>query len=844
MLKPTRPLYLAKTLPELSKLCTNQSYGKKLPLLYRASDKLAQNVFDGNLDLPVDEEKLYILAMRYINLINTIRVQVHDEKFFSTRFASTLRKVEEVKLEVLKSLTLRYDMLTTPNIAAGEIKSGLYDGGNAEKLNKSNIVKDNDVYISPHQLYALMNDKTIKLLIMDARPSNEYAQCALKFNNIICLPEEIIHKGLSTNTLQQKLSPSTSEIFKTRHDFDYIVLTDLDTNKISYQTTKLHDLRTILIEWDPEQRYQTLPLILEGGVRGMADNYPTLLTNPGNIFNQLFHQFDDLMKDDIEYPDVQLLESPVSKRIPHQPDDSGFTSEEYNDYPEEVPEELEVPSGDKQVSIHAVAQRLLTVCEHQVALEEKLLKLTKKRLETKRNAITGSLTKNEAHTILNEISKEISQAESYRLEIEERRRLIRKDFDDKCQSEDVGYLDYIFKDVSSLEKKRLLRYQKRKLLEHEEAEFDKNSSKPGEPKYDPRLKPKSLTGLPIPDRSTKPQAANTLELELNALIQNFPDSGITGLVNIKNTCYMNSLVQCLRFCPSVAYFFTMRTFPIGRLTNSLSDLMKKLWTETRVAIRPHNFYNECCQLQSRDYSTGEHEDIHEFFLNVTNAMHKELAEPLESSGDCTSYLLDWHKHFKSKISFIKRTFFYQLEVTTSCSRCNSRIVKYEYDNNVFLSMDYDQQRPINVQNEVDKLIYPSKDPSSQKYCSKCEVEMNIAHRVTYYPNVLVVNIMRYTYSIKEKCVLRSLNEAYFPMELAFGSARYNLSGIACHSGNRDRGHYTACCYHPSAKKWIEFNDENCSVANVKDSNYRVRAFLLFYSLAPQYDGINRQFFQK
>lgn len=94
----------------------------------------------------MDEEKLYILAMRYINLINTIRVQVHDEKFFSTRFASTLRKVEEVKLEVLKSLTLRYDMLTTPNIAAGEIKSGLYDGGNAEKLNKSNIVKDNGNY--------------------------------------------------------------------------------------------------------------------------------------------------------------------------------------------------------------------------------------------------------------------------------------------------------------------------------------------------------------------------------------------------------------------------------------------------------------------------------------------------------------------------------------------------------------------------------------------------------------------------------------------------------------------------------------------------------------------------
>ncbi|XP_030626137.1 ubiquitin carboxyl-terminal hydrolase 21 [Chanos chanos] len=339
-------------------------------------------------------------------------------------------------------------------------------------------------------------------------------------------------------------------------------------------------------------------------------------------------------------------------------------------------------------------------------------------------------------------------------------------------------------------------------------------------------------------------------------------NGQVGLRNIGNTCFLNSVVQCLShtcslrdYCLTKVYLQDMCSSQEPKLMNAFTQVLTELWdADSRdTPVNPGKFYS--IFKEAVPYFSGySQQDAQEFLRFLLDRLHTEInrrsshrpSEKISQEPEYTRFRIEeeasamWKKHLERDDSKIVDLFSGQLRSSLHCSVCS------HYSNTFDVFCDLSLPIPkvmsqsgsvVTLRECLDLFSQEEKlDEENSPLCERCNRRTESTKRLTIqrFPKVLVIHLNRFTmskYSICKSTVyvsfpLSKLNLGpYGPVDC--GPVLYDLYAVCNHSGSVNMGHYTAYCREEEG--WCCYNDS--SVTPISENQLQSnQAYVLFYQL--------------
>lgn len=327
--------------------------------------------------------------------------------------------------------------------------------------------------------------------------------------------------------------------------------------------------------------------------------------------------------------------------------------------------------------------------------------------------------------------------------------------------------------------------------------------------------------------------------------------GLCGLRNIGNTCYMNSVIQCLSHTRELTKFLKSQ---VGIKSSSkdqqilleFAKLIREMWSPNVRSVTPLEL-KSAFSSKHRMYSGYNQQDAQEFLRFFLDSLHCALnagvkGEQLkidDSLSDNKKADLTWEWYCKVENSVIRDLFVGQLKSTLKCTTCGNTSVTFDpfWD----LSVSLPSSSRCKLDACLDLFIREEiLDGDEMPTCSKCQARRKCTKSFTIqrFPKYLAIHLKRFSETRWSKLSNvvefptgeRELNMAPYASNTNV-SATYSLYGIANHMGSTAGGHYVALCKHPVTKKWHEFNDNVVSDDLSESVLVSSSAYLLFYERA-------------
>ncbi|KAM6240208.1 ubiquitin carboxyl-terminal hydrolase 36 isoform 2-T2 [Spheniscus humboldti] len=302
-----------------------------------------------------------------------------------------------------------------------------------------------------------------------------------------------------------------------------------------------------------------------------------------------------------------------------------------------------------------------------------------------------------------------------------------------------------------------------------------------------------------------------------------------GLHNLGNTCFLNSVVQCLTYTPPLANYLLSkehsRTCHQGDFCMMcvMQNHTIQAFANSGNVIKPVSFVRDLKKI-AQHIRFGSQEDAHEFLRYTVDAMQKACL------SDCTK--LDRQTQ---ATTLVHQIFGGYLRSRVKCLVCKS--VSDTYDPCLDLTLEIGQAT--NVVRALEMFVKPDLLGGENAYmCANCEKKVSASKRFTIHraSNVLTLSLKRFANFdggkiTKDVGYPELLNIRPYMSRSKGDPVMYGLYAVLVHSGYSCRAGHYYCYVKASNGQWYQMNDDLVRASNIKVI-LNQQAYLLFYLRIP------------
>ncbi|KAG0092745.1 ubiquitin-specific protease doa4 [Podila epicladia] len=348
--------------------------------------------------------------------------------------------------------------------------------------------------------------------------------------------------------------------------------------------------------------------------------------------------------------------------------------------------------------------------------------------------------------------------------------------------------------------------------------------------------------------------------------------GKTGLTNLGNTCFMNSVIQCLIATPPLSRFFLDGSFKRhinmrnvlgtqGRLAEAFSDLIRSMWSGQSLVVSPTSFRYAIAGFAPQFKGTEQH-DSQEFLSFLLDGLHEDLKmDPrppppgdnegseadearMEKLPEFEASEIAWQRYLRRDNSIVVSLFQGQFKNRLCCSKCGKTSTTY----NAFMYLalpikaKVSGRQPQTLASCLNNFVEPETMEGDNAWnCPNCKKPRKATKHLTIsrVPDVLLIQLKRFSSDGPFKNKIKAMVQypihdldltKYLPKRAGSAppeSAIYDLYAVSNHSGEVSSGHYTACVRGEAPGSWTNFDDTRVSPCD-KSVAVSEHGYTLFY----------------
>jgi len=345
---------------------------------------------------------------------------------------------------------------------------------------------------------------------------------------------------------------------------------------------------------------------------------------------------------------------------------------------------------------------------------------------------------------------------------------------------------------------------------------------------------------------------------MNMIINNKQEQkgdGLTGMVNLGNTCFLNSCVQALNHTYELTALFELDKFKNAMIDvsdeNNLiiewKNLNQIMWSKNGV-VSPNRFVLNIQQVavkKDRDLFTGwAQNDLPEFLLFFVECMHNTISRPVNMT--INGYIQNTtDKLAISCYEMLKKTYsteyseimemFYGIYVSELSSKSGSTIHSVNPENYFILDLEIPKPNPTLYDCFDAFTAYEFMEGDNAWYNEKTKSHEDVRKRITFWnlPKILIITFKRFTADGGKKkqdaieFPLMELNLSKYVSGYNSKQYVYDLYAVCNHSGGTMGGHYTSYV-KTSVNEWVHFNDTQVERYIPDKKIVSPKAYCLFY----------------